>query len=80
MIHTRGADFSSGKTVPPSGIPFQVKPLGATCDFRVTVSPHDVMIAGLGDGSVRTISASISLNTWYQACNPKDGGVLGNDW
>ena len=36
-------------------IPFQLKPIGAfpgTCLVEVTASPHDVMIAGLGDGSV----------------------------
>ncbi len=75
-----GADFSSGHSVPPSGIPFQVKPATAACNFTATVSPHDVMQVGLGDGSVRTVSASISVLTWWQACNPKDGAVLGSDW
>ena len=37
-------------------------------------------IAGLGDGSVRAVSGSISTATWYNACHPRDGNVLGSDW
>jgi prepilin-type N-terminal cleavage/methylation domain-containing protein len=75
-----GADYSSGHTVPPTGIPFQIKPAPGMCNFTATASPHDTMLVGLGDGSARTVSASISLTTWFQACDPKDGGVLGSDW
>jgi hypothetical protein len=75
-----GADFSSGHSVPPSGIPFQVKPAALECNFLATVSPHEVMLVGLGDGSVRAVSASISVLTWWEACNPRDGAVLGSDW
>jgi len=35
---------------------------------------------GLADGSVRTVTSSVSLGTWTNACNPSDGTVLGNDW
>lgn len=38
------------------------------------------MIVGLMDGSVRGISASITADTFWRACNPADGGVLGSDW
>ena len=68
------------KLVPPSGIPFQVKPRDGRCDFRATATPHDTMLVGLGDGSVRTVSDNISLTTWWQSCNPKDGNPLGSDW
>jgi hypothetical protein len=73
-------DFtSSGK--PTSGIPFQTAPLPQNCNFDVLVSPHaGVMIAGLGDGSVRTVGEGITTKTWYYACQPNDGQVLGSDW
>lgn len=45
------------------------------------VSPHTAVInAALADGSVRTISPSISGNTFYYACTPNGGEVLGSDW
>jgi hypothetical protein len=67
------------------GIPFTIQPSSiaagsGTCDVTATVSPHSVMIVSLGDGSVRSVSASISATTWKIACNPKDGNPLGNDW
>jgi hypothetical protein len=34
----------------------------------------------LGDASVRTVSRSISAQTWANACDPRDGQPLGNDW
>src|SRR5262249_10928993 len=80
IVSIAGEDFSSGRSVPPSGIPFQTKPANGECNFLVTQSPHETMVVGLGDGSVRTVSASISVLTWWQACNPKDGAVLGSDW
>ena len=48
--------------------------------IEVTVSPHAVMIAGLGDGSVRTVSSGVTKATWVAACTPDDGTVLGSDW
>jgi len=36
--------------------------------------------AGLGDGSVRTVSTSITRDTWGFACQPDDGQVLGSNW
>jgi prepilin-type N-terminal cleavage/methylation domain-containing protein len=38
------------------------------------------MQIGLGDGSVRSVSPSISSNTWNDAVQPNDGVVLGSDW
>jgi prepilin-type N-terminal cleavage/methylation domain-containing protein len=75
-----GASYTSSAT-PDSGIPFQTTPAADFCQQNVTQSPHPgVMITGLGDGSVRTVSASISTRTWYYACHPYDGNVLGPDW
>jgi len=52
----------------------------STCMCRAT-SPHTaVILAGLGDGSVRTVSGSVSGNTWFFASTPQGGETLGSDW
>jgi type II secretory pathway pseudopilin PulG len=38
------------------------------------------LLAGLGDASVRTISANMTPETWNRALQPNDGMALGNDW
>jgi prepilin-type N-terminal cleavage/methylation domain-containing protein len=73
-------DYSSTGR-PNSGLPFQTAPATGLCNFNMTQSPHPgAMIAGLGDGSVRTVSSAIATSTWYYACHPSDGQVLGPDW
>jgi prepilin-type N-terminal cleavage/methylation domain-containing protein len=73
-------DYSTSAS-PKSGLPFQTTPAPGVCNYTITQSTHtSVMIAGLGDGSVRSVSASISTSTWYYACHPRDGNVLGSDW
>jgi prepilin-type N-terminal cleavage/methylation domain-containing protein len=45
------------------------------------VSPHTGGInAGLGDGSVKFVAQGISPTTWFWACTPAGGEVLGSDW
>jgi prepilin-type processing-associated H-X9-DG protein len=45
------------------------------------VSPHTGGInVGMGDGSVRLVNGSVSGTTWFAACTPNGGEVLGNDW
>jgi prepilin-type N-terminal cleavage/methylation domain-containing protein len=45
------------------------------------VSPHTGAInAGMGDGSVRTVSPGVSGTTWFAASTPASGEVLGPDW
>ena len=62
-------------------LPFQVQPAPGQCDAVVLHSPHTgVMPVGLGDGSVRSVSPSISLLTWVIACQPDCGLALGSDW
>jgi prepilin-type N-terminal cleavage/methylation domain-containing protein len=66
---------------PEPTAPIQNTPPVPCCDFRIMQTPHPgVLMAGLGDGSVRTVSTSISWTTWNYACNPSDGNVLGTDW
>jgi prepilin-type N-terminal cleavage/methylation domain-containing protein len=62
-------------------LPFQIQPRPGTCDPQVLASPHTgVMILGLGDGSVRTLSSGISTATWLTVCIPDSGTVPGSDW
>jgi prepilin-type N-terminal cleavage/methylation domain-containing protein len=62
-------------------LPFQVNPAPGNCDPAVLVSPHDgVMIVGLGDGSVRTVSSGISVTTWRTVCDPTINIPVGSDW
>ncbi len=78
-------DGSAAK-LPTTGHPpckmFQVNPNWLTgCDSGATQSGHIKGInVGMGDGSVRTVSAGVSPDTWAAACDPRDGYVLGSDW
>jgi prepilin-type N-terminal cleavage/methylation domain-containing protein/prepilin-type processing-associated H-X9-DG protein len=38
------------------------------------------MNVGMGDGSVRSVNNGISGTTWWAACTPKAGDILGSDW
>ncbi|HET6573429.1 MAG TPA: DUF1559 domain-containing protein [Fimbriiglobus sp.] len=67
-------DFTQG------GLPFQIQPRPGFCQPFAMITPHPVMVLALGDGSVRTASASVSAATWKAAWVPNDGLVLGNDW
>jgi prepilin-type N-terminal cleavage/methylation domain-containing protein len=67
---------------------FQVQPLrptanaagGGKCDRRLASTSHEVMQVGLGDGSVRNLSSTISSVTWAAALTPAGSELLGNDW
>jgi hypothetical protein len=62
---------------------FQVQPLPffGACDPSRGQSAHTGgMNIGIGDGSVRFVSAGISTTTWAEACDPRDGKPLGSDW
>jgi prepilin-type N-terminal cleavage/methylation domain-containing protein len=62
-------------------LPFQIQPKPGPCDPQVLHSPHTgVMLVGLGDGSVRSVTPSISTTTWVNACVPDSGQPLGADW
>ena len=62
-------------------LPFQIQPVPGNCDPQVLASPHTgTMLVGLGDGSVRGVSPSISTTTWLNVCIPDSGQVPGSDW
>jgi prepilin-type N-terminal cleavage/methylation domain-containing protein len=65
----------------PSFPLFSVTSPTACSNWRLPSSAHTaVMIVGLGDASVRTVSSGISTNTWWLALLPNDGLPLGSDW
>jgi len=60
---------------------FQANAIPLACDYRRLNALHgSVMNVGLADGSVRTMTNSITATTWQNACNPIDGIPLGTDW
>jgi prepilin-type N-terminal cleavage/methylation domain-containing protein len=60
---------------------FQIQPnYKTTCDPTRPSSPHSVIQVGLGDGSVRNASNTMSPLTWFLANVPNDGLALGSDW
>jgi prepilin-type processing-associated H-X9-DG protein len=60
---------------------FQVNPRPGQCNPALPQSSHAGGInVGMADGSVRFVNQAISPQTWYFACTPNGGEVLGNDW
>ncbi|MBN9120537.1 MAG: DUF1559 domain-containing protein [Planctomycetes bacterium] len=52
----------------------------ANADYQLPQTAHNVMICGLMDGSVRSVSSGVSQATWQNALKPDDGNPLGSDW
>jgi prepilin-type N-terminal cleavage/methylation domain-containing protein len=76
---------NSGSGVGLTGTSPNIQPQSSVnsedCLYYWPSSSHSgVLLAGLGDGSVRTISQSISQNTFNIALVPNDGLVLPSDW
>jgi len=66
--------------IPPTAAP-QITPLVPACNAsNLQAMDAAGTLVGLGDGSVRLVSSGISGTTWYAACFPQDGMVLGSDW
>jgi type II secretory pathway pseudopilin PulG len=60
---------------------FQTQPAQAQCNPALAQGIHPGGIeVGIADGSARTVANSITPQTWYYACCPNDGMVLGPDW
>jgi prepilin-type N-terminal cleavage/methylation domain-containing protein len=74
----RGAPNAIG---PGSKFQVQPTPFLGNCDPTRASTPHAGGIqVGLADGSVRTLAASMSGDTWWAAVTPRGGEVLGSDW
>jgi prepilin-type N-terminal cleavage/methylation domain-containing protein len=71
----------SGTTTPATAY-FQMRPPFANaCDPTRPSSGHTgVILAGLGDGSVRNVSQGVSPTTWFLANVPNDGLPPPSDW
>jgi len=64
-------------TLPPQSVSAQF----VGCDpCRIQSGTAGGVLAGLGDGSVRLVSSSISQATWALAIMPADGIPMGSDW
>jgi prepilin-type N-terminal cleavage/methylation domain-containing protein len=64
----------------PTATP-QVMPLVSACNAsNLQAMDAGSCLVGMADGSVRSVSPSISSYTWYCAVFPSDGLVLGSDW
>jgi len=60
---------------------YQNNGLTGVCVGDRASSPHTGGInVGLGDGSVRFISANVTGNTWWAAMTMASGDTLGSDW
>ncbi|HEY1189808.1 MAG TPA: DUF1559 domain-containing protein [Gemmata sp.] len=74
-----------GYQITGSASKFQVNPTFAattsSCDPRLASAPRAAgILVALGDGSGRLVSASADPNTWWAACTPDQGEVLGSNW
>ena len=66
---------------PSSKFLVRPNPFLGNCDPTLASSPHTGGInVCLVDASVRFVSQGISGNTWWAACTPAGGEVLGPDW
>ena len=66
---------------PRSKFQVQPTPFLGNCDptRAATAHPGGIQV-GLADGSVRTLSATMSGTTWWAAVTPSGGEALGSDW
>jgi prepilin-type N-terminal cleavage/methylation domain-containing protein len=71
---------SNGDNIGPQSV-FQVQPRRGECDASRAATAHTGgMQVCLADASVRTLTAGMSGVTWWAACTPAGGEVLGSDW
>jgi prepilin-type N-terminal cleavage/methylation domain-containing protein len=76
------ANLGAPDAIGPKSI-FQVQPtpfLGNCDPTRASTAHTGGILVGLVDGSVRTLSPSMSGATWWAAVTPSGGEVLGSDW
>lgn len=60
---------------------FQISPTATQCDPERAQTAHAKgMHVAKGDGSVRVLTTKLRAQTWWYACTPSGGEVLGEDW
>jgi len=63
------------------GAPFQTAPSAQNCNWYVMQGAHSgSMQVLMGDGTVRGVTPSVSVQTWTIACHPSDGQALPSNW
>jgi prepilin-type N-terminal cleavage/methylation domain-containing protein len=69
-------------TSPPTPTPLpQFAPAPAQCIPNLVQGfSVGVMMAGMGDGSVKTVSRGVSAATWAAVCTPNNNDLVGDDW
>jgi prepilin-type N-terminal cleavage/methylation domain-containing protein/prepilin-type processing-associated H-X9-DG protein len=66
---------------PASKFLVRPRPFLGNCDPTLASTAHSSGIqVGLADGHVRTVSPGVSGPTWWAACTPAAGDLLGSDW
>jgi hypothetical protein len=78
-MHSTFAISWSSYTIGPTS-KFQVQPRPDRCDPWLASTAHRAMNVGMADGSVRSLSAAISGETWWAACTPDSNDILDSDW
>jgi prepilin-type N-terminal cleavage/methylation domain-containing protein len=83
--HTFGITLDGKPSDDPSYLPndftmFQLRPNQADCEQLRTQTAHGAMNVGVADGSVRPVSAGISLDVWKQVLKPRSGVSVSGDW
>jgi hypothetical protein len=75
------AMFAQAATGPESLFQTTPNPWQTACDPALAQTPHvGGMLVALADGSVRSLSSSMSGATWWAACTPDGGELLEWDW
>jgi Tfp pilus assembly major pilin PilA len=71
-----------GINILPPNAGFQTGAAQSTCQYYANASSGhtSVILAGMGDGSVRNIVQGMSQTTYNLALVPNDGGPLPSDW
>jgi prepilin-type N-terminal cleavage/methylation domain-containing protein/prepilin-type processing-associated H-X9-DG protein len=78
---TWGPYFNVRLGGPTYSFQVQPSPFNTNCEYRLPSSPHTGAInVLLADGSARSVASNISTQTWWAACTPSGGEVLGTDW
>jgi len=82
MLGTAQGDNSACTPIATStaAVPQNMPTVQACNPYFVQAMDAGGCIVGLLDGSVRTVSTSISGTAWVRALWPRDGLVVGNDW
>jgi len=63
-----------------AGLTFQTNPSAADCDPRLAQTPNsNGMLAGMGDGSVRTLNKSISEQIYWALVTPSGNELASSD-